>query len=98
MKTICKLVLPILFAALVLCGCTGNKSNGQDKLAIYSLIQDACAQFKNQVGSLICAELLEGKVKVETSPVPEQRTAEYYKKRPCAELCEIAADITAKYI
>ena len=74
------------------------KSNGQDKLAIYSLIQDACAQFKNQVGSLICAELLEGKVKVETSPVPEQRTAEYYKKRPCAELCEIAADITAKYI
>ncbi len=74
------------------------KSNGQDKLAIYSIIQDACAQFKNKVGSLICADLLEGKVKVETSPVPEERTAEYYKKRPCAEICEIAADITAKFI
>ena len=74
------------------------KSNGQDKLAIYSIIQDACAQFKNKVGSLICADLLEGKVKVETSPVPEERTAEYYKKRPCAELCKIAGDIAQKYL
>ena len=74
------------------------KSNGQDKLAIYSIIQDACAQFKNKVGSLICADLLEGKVKVETSPVPEERTAEYYKKRPCAEICEIAGDIAQKYL
>ena len=74
------------------------KSNGQDKLPIYSIIQDACAQFKNKVGSLICADLLEGKVKVETSPVPEERTAEYYKKRPCAELCKIAGDIAQKYL
>jgi len=74
------------------------KSNGQDKLAIYSIIQDACAQFKNKVGSLICADLLEGKVKVETSPVPEERTAEYYIKRPCAEICEIAGDIAQKYL
>ena len=74
------------------------KSDGKDKLAIYSLIQQACEEFKREVGSVICAELLEGKVKVETSPTPDARTEEYYKKRPCADLCEIAANIAAKYI
>ena len=74
------------------------KSDGKDKLAIYSLIQQACEEFKREVGSIICAELLEGKVKVETSPTPDARTEEYYKKRPCADLCEIAANIAAKYI
>ena len=27
------------------------------------------------------------------SPISEKRTEEYYKKRPCAELCGIAAEI-----
>ena len=36
------------------------KSDGKDKLAIYSLIQQACEEFKREVGSIICAELLEG--------------------------------------
>jgi hypothetical protein len=32
------------------------------------------------------------------SPVPELRTAEYYKKRPCVELIGMAADIMDQYI
>mgnify|MGYP003597247555 FL=1 len=32
------------------------------------------------------------------SPVPELRTAEYYKKRPCVELVGMAADIMEQYI
>lgn len=32
------------------------------------------------------------------APAPEARTAEYYKKRPCPELCKCAADILAKYL
>ncbi len=73
------------------------KSDGVDRLPIYSLIQQACADFKKEVGSLSCAELLEG-VTSDSSPVPEARTESYYKKRPCAELCEIAANITEKYL
>ena len=73
------------------------KSDGADKLAIYSLIQKACAEFKERVGSISCAELLDG-ITVDKSPVPEQRTKEYYKKRPCSELCAIATEITEKYI
>lgn len=30
--------------------------------------------------------------------VPEARTAEYYKKRPCPDLCKCAADILAEYL
>ena len=32
------------------------------------------------------------------SPVPEARTAEYYKKRPCPELCAQAAGILEDYL
>lgn len=35
------------------------KSDGVDKLAIYSVIKDACDEFKNVAGSLICADLLQ---------------------------------------
>lgn len=73
-------------------------SDGQDRLSIYKIIQGACNEIKQELGSLICADLLEGKVKIETSFVPEERTAEYYKKRPCGEVVEIIADITQKYL
>lgn len=72
-------------------------SDGTDKLAIYKIVQDACADFKKEVGSIICAELLEG-ITADKSPNPDSRTPEYYKKRPCGELCSIAAKITEKYL
>ena len=73
-------------------------SNGTDKLAIYDIIQKACADFKNEVGSLICGELLDGNITKDHSPKPEERTEEYYKKRPCSELCRLAANIAQKYL
>ena len=72
-------------------------SDGEDKLANYKIIQSACEEVKAQLGSLTCAELLEGVTK-DNSPIPDARTAEYYKKRPCAEICEICANITEKYL
>ncbi len=74
------------------------RSDGKDKQSIYKLIQDACAEVKEKLGSLICAELLDGKVKVDSNPKPEDRTEEYYKKRPCAEIVQVVADITEKYL
>ena len=44
-----------------------------------------------------CRELL-GLQAAEGSPVASPRTPEYYKKRPCPELCRMAADILAEYI
>ena len=74
------------------------KSDGNDKAAAYSLIQKACEEFKAQTGSLICAEMLSGEILKDKSATPEERTPEYYKKRPCADLCFLAAEIAEKYI
>ncbi len=68
-----------------------------DKLEVYSVITDACSEVKEKLGSISCAELLEG-VEVTKGVAPEERTKEYYQKRPCAEICRIVADITAKYL
>ena len=72
-------------------------SDGDNKAEAYAVIQKACEDFKAEVGSVICAELLNGIAASNTSPVPEERTSEYYKKRPCADLCALAADIAEKY-
>ena len=68
-------------------------SDGADKGKIYAIIQNACERFKAETGSIICGELLTGAVAKDNSPRPEQRTPEFYKKRPCADLCFLAADI-----
>ncbi len=74
-------------------------SDGKDKLKIYSIIQEACALIKAELGSLICAELLEGKVEVTfNNPKPDERTAEYYKKRPCADIVEFVANVTQRML
>lgn len=74
------------------------KSDGKDKAYIYDLIQKACKEAENTLGSIICGELLSGKVTVTKGGSPDERTEEYYKKRPCAEICEICADIAEKFI
>ena len=74
------------------------KTDGKDKAQAYALIKDACDEFKAETGSIICAEMLSGEILKDKSTVPEERTPEYYKKRPCADLCYLAAEIAEKYI
>lgn len=58
----------------------------------YELVQMLSQRFKDINGSIICRELLGLDMKHD-SPVPEARTEEYYKKRPCVELVKCAAEI-----
>ena len=58
----------------------------------YKLMQDMAGEFKQECGSIICRELLGLDCKKE-SCVPEERNAEYYKKRPCADIVHLAATI-----
>lgn len=67
------------------------------KQEIYEIIQNACNDYKKEVGSLICGELLSG-VKTKEGLVAEERNEEYYKKRPCADLCLLAGNVIEKYI
>lgn len=63
----------------------------------YKRIQELAKDFEESNHSYICRELL-GLVQGKDNPVPEQRSEEYYKKRPCRELVGIAAEIMDKYI
>ena len=74
-----------------------DTTDAEAKKAHYKLIQKFANRFKEQNGSIICRELLSG-VAVKGGSDPEKRTAEYYKKRPCAELCRIAAEIAEDLI
>lgn len=70
-----------------------NLFGGRSKGEVYEIVQSAAEKFKEENGSIICRELLGLSTAEKQSPVPEARTEQYYKKRPCAELCKIAADI-----
>jgi len=71
-------------AAMVL----GMRAGG-DKAKAYPTIQDFCAKFKAETGSIVCRELLEG-TGATSGGAPEVRTGEYYRKRPCVELVKLA--------
>ena len=49
-------------------------------------------------GTVICREMLKLNVPMENTAMPENRTAEYYKNRPCLRAVEDAADILSQII
>ena len=75
-----------------------------DRTRNYALVQEMADSFKAINGSIICRELLgltsigSGNVCSKESPEPSDRTAEYYKKRPCEELVGISARIVGEKI
>ena len=81
-------------AALVL-GIVRGYSDPKDyqaKKAHYALVQEFARRFREENGSIVCRELLQG---VDAAPgnEPEARTPEFYKKRPCLNLAASAARI-----
>lgn len=66
--------------------------DAEGKMLNYALVQKLAAQFKQENGSLICAELL-GIAPQPQNPMPEERTDTYYQKRPCAEMVATAVRI-----
>ena len=78
------------------------------RTANYALVQEVAGEFKDMNGSIICKELLgltscsapasDNIHGIPESPVPSDRTPEYYKKRPCEELVGISANIIGKKI
>ena len=67
------------------------------KAALYKKVQELAARSQKENGSIVCRELLKLSQKKD-SPVPEERTPEYYKKRPCPDLVALAAQILDEYL
>lgn len=66
--------------------------HGSDKAVVYPFVQDFCARFKAETGSIVCRELLAG-TGATAGGAPEARTPAYYRKRPCVELVKLAVRI-----
>ena len=66
--------------------------HGPDKADVYPKVQDFCAKFRAECGSIVCRELVAGSGAT-AGGTPEARTPEYYRKRPCVELVKLAASL-----
>ena len=64
----------------------------------YAVVQELAKRFKEENGSLTCAELLGLSRQESVVSEAEARTAAYYQKRPCAKMVETAARIFADYL
>ncbi len=96
LREVCGAVSGMFMVAGMIYGYT-DPNDHKAKTEHYKRIQHLAEKFKEQNGSIVCRELLGLSVKVD-NPTPEKRTTEYYKKRPCAELVEQAAQIMDEYI
>lgn len=87
---------------VILAGLHDGQTQGDDregKARCYKLVQQLLEESRQENGSIICAELLG--IKGPTPPgnfVPDERNAEYYRKRPCAAKVESAARIFARFL
>ena len=65
----------------------------------YELVREFADKFKEKDKSIICRELLtEASLNPESGGAPEQRSEEYYQKRPCPNLVYDAALILDEMI
>lgn len=75
-----------------------SENTPENKKRTYAIVQELCAKFRAEFGSLICGELLSGmKVPVEVGGEAEARTETYYKKRSCADMVAATASILEEY-
>jgi len=64
----------------------------------YRKTQEIIEIFKEQFGTIYCKELLKIGDNSALSFVPEKRTPQYYKKRPCVELVRFAVELLEQKI
>lgn len=96
MRLVCGTVSGMFLLAGLETGCQDPKDR-EGKTYNYQVVRDLANRFKEKVGSLICAEIL-GLKGAEGSAMPSERTQEYYKKRPCADIVKTAARIFADFL
>lgn len=90
MREVCGAVSGMFMAAGLAFSSGDNTPSA--KAEQYKIVQELAQKFKDKNGSIICRELLQG-IESSTSPIPSERTENYYKKRPCIDLVGNAAEI-----
>lgn len=100
MREVCGAFSGAAMAAGILYGFTVPPAQGE-KAEHYKRVRELGARFSEKWGSIVCRDILAarmGEAAVSDSFVPEERTPEYYAKRPCLEAVRLAARILDEYI
>ncbi|MBQ8623397.1 MAG: C_GCAxxG_C_C family protein [Oscillospiraceae bacterium] len=95
LREVCGAVSGMMLVAGALYGYNDPKDS-VTKSEHYKRVQTLAYKFQEENGSYICKTLLG--LDSASDPNSPQRTNEYYKKRPCAELVRQAAAILDDYI
>ncbi len=74
-----------------------DPTNMSQRKANYALVQNFAESFRKENGAIVCRELL-GLPAASSEPQPSERTAEYYRRRPCADYVASAARIVGEYL
>ena len=97
MREVCGAVAGMFMAADLIFG-PSDPTDKAAKDAHYARLQQLAAEFRKETGSIICRVMLGLDKPGPDNPVSEARTETYYRKRPCPELCALAAGILEKYL
>ena len=95
MREVCGAVSGMLMVAGLLYGYNDPGEKDCNKKAHYQLVQYLAGRFREEVGSIVCREILQNPP---SDPNPTPRTAEFYRIRPCARIVMTAARILDEYI
>ena len=91
LREVCGTVSGALLALGMLRGYDDPKDPEQKK-AHYQLVQEFARRFREKNGTIVCRELLKD-VPVTPGGTPEERTPEFFTRRPCLRLVGEAAAI-----
>lgn len=94
MREVCGAVSAMFMIEGLLRGYDDPKAK-EEKADVYARVQALAASFKDKNHSIICRDLIQG---TQTTPgsVPEERTKEYYERRPCGCYVQDAAYLIAE--
>ena len=95
MREVCGAVSGMLMVAGLLYGYDDPGEKDCNKKAHYKLVQDLAGRFREEIGSIVCRDILKNPP---SDPTPSPRTEEYYRDRPCARMVITAARILDEYI
>ena len=95
MREVCGAVSGMLMVLGQLYGYDDPGEKDCNKKEHYKLVQELAGQFREEIGSIICREILKNPP---ADPNPTPRTEEFYKSRPCVRMVMTAARILDAYI
>lgn len=97
MREVCGAVSASAMVLGSICAPTDGSDN-ESKMRNYELVRKFSDRFLERQASVVCREILKLGVKMENTAKPDDRTAEYYRNRPCLKVVEDAAEILEEMI